>query len=179
MRRRSEVSGEGRVFRVGVGHGRRPRSFAWARPDFRSQSSVSWIAHRWSRLATSARLACRSQNAGQRGHRVRPQPSDSRHSSPILLCVAGPCEPQAGIHASDTTILRPDGMRLFAGDKLLGSVTSRDQDEFGLTAEVEFTDARATVAKPATYGLTIGSTRRDRSPCFTFLTLRGSTTSSP
>jgi hypothetical protein len=55
------------------------------------------------------------------------------------------------------TILRPDGMRLFAGDKLLGSITSRDQGEFGLTAEVELTDPRATVAKLATYGLTLGT----------------------
>jgi len=55
------------------------------------------------------------------------------------------------------TILRPDGMRLFAGDKLLGSITSRDQGEFGLTAEVELTDPRATVVKLATYGLTLGT----------------------
>jgi hypothetical protein len=54
-------------------------------------------------------------------------------------------------------ILRPDGMRLFAGDKLLGSITSRDQGEFGLTAEVELTDPRATVVKLATYGLTLGT----------------------
>ena len=47
------------------------------------------------------------------------------------------------------TILRPDGMRLFAGDKLLGSITSRDQGEFGLTAEVELIDPRATVVKLA------------------------------
>src|ERR1700687_71454 len=54
-------------------------------------------------------------------------------------------------------ILRPDGMRLFAGDKLLGAITSRDQGEFGLTAEVELTDPRATVVKLATYGLTLGT----------------------
>jgi hypothetical protein len=55
------------------------------------------------------------------------------------------------------TILRPDGMRLFAGDKLLGSLTSRDQGEFGLTAEVDLTDPRASIVKLATYGLTLGT----------------------
>jgi hypothetical protein len=28
-------------------------------------------------------------------------------------------------------VVRPDGLRLFAGDKLLGSITSRDEGEFG------------------------------------------------
>jgi hypothetical protein len=65
------------------------------------------------------------------------------------------------------TILRPDGMRLFAGDKLLGSITSRDQGEFGLTAEVELTDPRATVVKLATYGLTLG-TGSDRTTVTSF-----------
>lgn len=55
------------------------------------------------------------------------------------------------------TILKPDGMRLFAGDKLLGSLTSRDQGEFGLTAEVDLTDPRASIVKLATYGLTLGT----------------------
>jgi hypothetical protein len=55
------------------------------------------------------------------------------------------------------TILRPDGMRLFAGDKLLGSITSHDQGEFGLTAEVELTDPRPAIVKLATYGLTLGT----------------------
>ena len=55
------------------------------------------------------------------------------------------------------TIIRPDGMRLFAGDKLLGSITSCDQGEFGLTAEVELTDPRSSIVKLATYGLTLGT----------------------
>jgi hypothetical protein len=54
-------------------------------------------------------------------------------------------------------VLRPDGLRLFAGDKLVGSITSRDEGEFGVTAEVELTDPRASVAKLATYGLTLGT----------------------
>jgi hypothetical protein len=58
---------------------------------------------------------------------------------------------------SYAAVLRPDGLRLFAGDKLLGSITSRDEGEFGVTAEVELTDPRASVVKLATYGLTLGT----------------------
>ena len=53
-------------------------------------------------------------------------------------------------------VLRSDGLRLFTGDKLLGSITSRDEGEFGVTAEVELTDPRASMVKLATYGLTLG-----------------------
>jgi hypothetical protein len=55
-------------------------------------------------------------------------------------------------------VLRPDGLRLFAGDKkLLGSITSRDEGEFGVTAELELSDPRASTVKLATYGLTLAT----------------------